>query len=174
MTTPGWPSERQRDGGIDPIPLPSGVAGQLRLCGKHAIGARRFADPAMPWSTVVCLCERHELTDRYPDYVAWLDRSGDHAIWWPIADLHAPDAGVMIPFAVSLARRLRAGQRLLVHCGAGMGRAGTVAVCVLVGLGVTADDAQRILDRARPGAGPEAGPQRRLVDAMARSAAKMS
>ena len=36
----GWLSRRQRDGGIDEIPLPAGVAGELWLCGKHAIAPK--------------------------------------------------------------------------------------------------------------------------------------
>src|SRR5680860_1374714 len=85
----GWMTERQRDGAIDRIPLPPGVAGELRLCGKHAIGAGRFDQPDMPWTTVVCLCQRHELATRYPAYVDWLDTNPDHSIWWPIHDLGA-------------------------------------------------------------------------------------
>jgi protein-tyrosine phosphatase len=162
-----WLTERQRDGGIDEIPLAPGVPGALRLCGKHAIGPARFADPDVPWSIVVCLCERHELVDRYPDYVSWLDRPGDHAIWWPVPDLHAPPADEMVAFCEMLAERLRLGRSLLVHCAAGIGRSGTTAVCILLRLGVSLDDAQRIVGAARPGAGPEVGPQRDLVHAVA-------
>ncbi len=174
MTAANWLTDRQRDGGIDEIRLPVDVAGELRLCGKHAIGAGRFADPTMPWSTVVCLCERNELDDRYPDYVRWLDRPGDHAIWWPIPDLHAPTAAAMATFADQLGARLRSGEQLLLHCGAGIGRAGTTAVCILTRLGVGADEAERIVHAGRPGAGPEAGPQRELVLAIATTTARMS
>lgn len=159
-------SERQRHGGVDEIPLPDGVAGRLWLCGKRAIADGQFADTDTPWSTVVCLCQRHELVDRYPDYVAWMGEPGDHSIWWPIPDLGAMTLSATVTFVDGLAGRLRAGERLLVHCAAGIGRAGTTAVCVLIRLGVTADEARRVVAEARPGAGPEAGSQLALVHAM--------
>ncbi len=165
----GWMSERQRDGGIDRIPLPSDVAGELRLCGKHAIGAGRFDRADMPWTTVVCLCQRHELATRYPAYVDWLDTEAHRSIWWPIHDLGAEPVDAMLPFVDDLVDRLRNGDRLLVHCAAGLGRAGTTAVCILVRLGVPLSDAARIVADARPMAGPEAGSQRALVDAVARA-----
>ena len=165
----GWLSERQRDGGIDRIPLPPDVAGELRLCGKRAIGAGRFDDCDMPWTTVVCLCRRHELADRYPAYVEWLDSNPDRSIWWPIHDLGAEPVGAMLPFVDELVDRLRRGERLLVHCAAGLGRAGTTAVCILLRLGVPLDEAAGIVAAARPMAGPEAGSQRELVRAVARA-----
>ena len=165
----GWLTDRQRDGGIDRVPLPSGVPGELRLCGKHAIGAGRFDEPGMPWTTIVCLCRRHELADRYPAYVDWLDTHPDRSIWWPIHDLGAESVDVTLPFVDGLADRLRSGERLLVHCAAGLGRAGTTAVCILVRLGVPVDEAAGIVAAARPMAGPEAGSQRELVRAVARA-----
>jgi protein-tyrosine phosphatase len=162
-----WLSERQRDGGLDRVPLPPDVTGELRLCGQHAIGAGRFEDPDMPWSTVVCLCQRHELDSRYPAYVGWLDANPERAIWWPIHDLGAEPVEATVPFVDDLVARLREGERLLVHCAAGIGRAGTTAVCILVRLGVPLHDAIRTVADARPMAGPEAGSQRALVQAVA-------
>jgi protein-tyrosine phosphatase len=56
---------------------------------------------------------------------------------------------------------------VIVHCGAGIGRAGTTAILVLMALGLSASDAAAAVAAARPMAGPEAGPQRDLVDAYA-------
>lgn len=158
----GWLSPRQRDGGIDQIPLPPGVPGELWLCGKHAIAAQF----AYGWTTVVCLTERHELAERYPEYVAWLDRGGDESFWWPIPDMHAPALEVMLPFVDDLADRLRRGDSLLVHCGAGIGRAGTTAVCVLIRLGKSIEAAEQAVSESRPMAGPEVGAQHELVRAL--------
>jgi hypothetical protein len=168
----GWLSPRQRDGGIDQIPLPAGVTGQLWLCGKHAIapltGVMSGATPdSTPrWDTIVCLTERHELAERYPDYVRWLDQAGEGALWWPIPDMHAPSPDTMLPFVDDLVARLRRGDDLLVHCGAGIGRAGTTAVCVLIQLGLDVSAAEQVVADSRPMAGPEVAAQRDLVRAL--------
>lgn len=167
MMSTEWLSERQRHGGIDEVPLPDGVDGRLWLCGKRAIADGQFADADAPWSTVVCLCQRHELHGRYPDYVAWMEEPGDHSVWWPVPDLGAKPLEATVPFIDGLAARLRAGEHLLVHCAAGIGRAGTTAVCVLIRLGVGVDTARQVVAEARPGAGPEAGSQLALVRAVA-------
>ena len=109
----------------------------------------------------------HEIADRYPDYVVWLEAAGDRAIWWPIPDLHAPILAAMIPFADRLAGLLRAGDDVVLHCGAGIGRAGTTAACTLIRLGLSEHDALAAVTAARPMAGPEVGPQRDLVAAIA-------
>ncbi|HEY5664040.1 MAG TPA: hypothetical protein VIS05_08395 [Ilumatobacter sp.] len=163
----GWLSPRQRDGGIDRVPLPAATPGELWLCGKHAIAPLAATPDAIGWTTVVCLVERHELTPRYPHYVAWLDAGGDRVLWWPIPDLHAPALPAMAAFVEDLVGRLRAGASLLVHCGAGIGRAGTTAVCVLVRLGLGLADAEHTVGAARPMAGPEVGAQRELCRAFA-------
>jgi len=165
-----WLSRRQQDGSIDRIPLPDGVPGTLWLCGKHAIGRdqRKVIDEVGGAATVVCLVERHEVADRYPDYVEWLDRpDATDAVWFPIPDLHAPEPARAAALVDELVRRVGAGETLIVHCGAGMGRAGTIAVCVLNRLGVAVDDALATISTARPGAGPEVGAQRSLVEQLA-------
>lgn len=165
-----WLSRRQRDGSVDRVPLPEGVHGALWLCGKHAIGPdqQKLIDEVGGTATVVCLVERHELEDRYPAYVAWLQRPGaGDAVWFPVPDLHAPELARVAPLVDELVRRLRQGETLVVHCGAGIGRAGTVAVCILSRLGVALDDALATVAEARPGAGPEVGAQLGLVEQFA-------
>ena len=165
-----WLSRRQRDGGVDRVPLPDGVPGALWLCGKHAIGPdheRAIAETGAD-ATVVCLVERHELLGRYDTYVAWLDSERDgRALWHPIPDLHAPSFEATVALVDDLVGRLQAGASLLVHCAAGIGRTGTIATCVLVALGASADEATRTIAEARPGAGPEVGSQRDLVERFA-------
>lgn len=163
------PSKWNLDGGLDEVPLPH-VAGALWLCGKHRIGpdvedvlAHTAAD------LVVCLTEVHELTDRYPGYVAWLrSEAGARAIWHPVPDLSAPPLEELLPFLEELVGRLRSGEVLVVHCAAGIGRAGTVAVALLLLLGTDLDAALAHVAASRPLAGPETGSQTGLVEALAR------
>ena len=165
-----WPRGRARDGGIDEIPLPvTAGTGRLWLCGKHVVGP----DPEgvldrFGATTIVCLNERFELDDRYPGYVDWLSANrGTRAVWFPIPDLHAPPIGAVLPLLDDLRDRLERGELVVMHCGAGIGRAGTMATCLLITLGTDADDALAIVAASRPMAGPEVGSQRALVTELA-------
>ena len=145
------------------------MPGRLWLCGKHAIGP----DPEallgrVGASSVVCLTEIGELVDRYPEYVAWLNAAhADRAVWFPIPDLHAPQADDAIALVVDVAARLERGDQVVIHCAAGFGRSGTLAVCVLIALGLDAAAALQLVAASRPMAGPEVGAQRDLVEAFA-------
>ena len=164
----GWLDERQRNGGIDEVPLPAGTRGRLWLCGKHLIGPDVGAVvDRVGADAVVCLVPRHELDGRYHEYVAWL-QADDRAIWFPIADLHAPGADVMQPLLDDLHARLACGETLVVHCGAGIGRAGTVAAALLIGLGASVDDALATVRASRPMAGPQDASQLALLHELAR------
>ena len=163
-----WLGGRGRDGGIDRIPLPV-PTGALSLCGKHAIAPdHEVAMGRCGASTVVCLVQRHEIVDRYPAYVTWLEaHEGTRALWHPVPDLHAPTLAEAVVLVDRLVERVRAGEHLLVHCAAGIGRAGTVAACLLVALGMSVDDSLAHVAAHRPMAGPEAGVQRQLVEDLA-------
>jgi len=160
-----WRAERSRNGGADPVPLPDGVAGGLWLCGKHFIGPdAEEAFRKTGATTAVCLSESAELADRYPGYVEWLhDNQPARAVWFPVPDLHAPSHDAAAAFLDGLVARVRRGEVLLVHCGAGIGRAGTMAAALLVRLGATVDDAIATVAASRPMAGPEAGAQKEFL-----------
>lgn len=167
-TVPGmsWRSERSRHGGVDRVEVP-GLAGHLWLCGKHFIGPDHAAAiEAVGADVVVCLNERHELADRYPDYVEWLRSGHETARWHPVPDLSAPPVDDAVALIDELVGELVAGRTVLVHCGAGMGRAGTVAAAVLVRRGLRPDEAVERVAASRPLAGPEAGAQEALLAAL--------
>ena len=69
---------------------------------------------------LVCLCERHELEERYPGYVSWLAANDGHiAIWYSIPDLHAPSVAEVFPLLGRLRQLVHAGHDVLMHCGTG-------------------------------------------------------
>lgn len=159
------------DGGIHQVPLPTG-GGRLFLCGKHHVAPDpETAIRAVGADLVVCLVERSELADRYDHYVSWLGASeGTASQWWPIPDLSYPsDDEATLARLRTLAERLQRGDTIVVHCGAGVGRAGTTAVGILVLLGMGCDAALSHVRAHRPHAGPEAGPQREFVERLCAS-----
>jgi hypothetical protein len=163
----GWPPERSRHGGVDRIPVPRG-AGQLWLCGKHVEAALARVDADI----VVCLIEEHELAGRYDDYLRWLgDNVPDRAVWFPIPDLHAPEVDAAGPLLTDMVARLSRGDTMLMHCGAGIGRAGTMAAAVLITMGVAPKEAIATVAAHRPMAGPESGVQSDFLHALAPSTA---
>lgn len=171
--TSGWLTGRSTDGGIDEIPLPAAVPGKLWLCGKHLVGpGPEAALERVGASTIVCLVERREIVDRYPDYAAWLDAQPlTRAVEFPIPDLHmpSPNAPVTEAFIADLLDRLERGDGLIIHCAAGIGRSGTTAVALLIRLGMSLDIALAHVRRHRPMGGPEVGAQLDFVTEVARS-----
>lgn len=153
-----WLTERQRDGGIDEVPV-DGVTGSMWLCGKHRIGP----DPegviaSVDASLVVCLTEAHELENRYPSYVDWL-RNDPRARWFPIPDLSVPNSDEWTAFISGLLIELQSGSNIIVHCAAGIGRAGTTACSVLLAAGMSLEAAERRVAESRMGAGPQSRDQ---------------
>jgi protein-tyrosine phosphatase len=170
-TSANWAEDRSRHGGVDEIPLPRDLTGKLFLCGKHFIGPEpQAAIGHVGATTVVCLNSAAEL-DRYPTYVAWLrDQSPERLVWWPIPDLGAPTHRAAAELLEELRCRLAGGERILLHCGAGIGRAGTIAAGLLVAMGMDLNEAVEHVRAHRPMAGPEAGAQTELLLWLAGSA----
>lgn len=157
---------------IDRIPIPS-TDGTLWLCGRNDIAP----DPdavliTTESSTVVCLTQESELATRYPAYVEWLRANGDDggkALWFPIANFNAESADATMPFLAMVKERLEAGEGVVMHCALGQGRAGTMAVCLLMMLGATQYEALETVAANRVFAGPADSAQWTLVEDVARA-----
>jgi protein-tyrosine phosphatase len=154
---------------IDRIPLPS-TDGALWLCGRDDIAldpeaAMAYADGA---TTVVCLLPIQEIETRYPTYVEWLRANkASRALWFPIRNFRAESADATMPFLRMIVERLEAGEGVVMHCAFGQGRAGTLAVCLLMMLGASPDEALGTVAANRIAAGPASSSQWALVEDVA-------
>ncbi len=82
------------------------------------------------------------------------------------------DKTAFVSFVHSIVHRLRLGERVLIHCCAGIGRTGTFAVCLLRALGSSSEEAEVIVESA--GAGPETPTQRQFVSEIGRLVAEQA
>jgi protein-tyrosine phosphatase len=82
----------------------------------------------------------------------------------PIPDHHIPpDTHAFSAFVTGLARRLRAGERIGVHCWGSIGRATVTAACTLVHLGWKPDTALAAVEAARGCPVPDTHEQERWI-----------
>lgn len=145
---------------IDRIPLPID-SGRLWLCARRDVAGD--PDAALAWAeahAIVCLLPADELVMQTPDYLDWLRRHrGSKALWFPMSNYGAPSASLALPFLRIIEARLRAGDGVVMHCAAGQGRAGTMAVAVLMLLGVGREQAVVTVRSSRSFAGPGSSSQ---------------
>ena len=156
------------NGGIHQIPL-DGTVGKLYLCGKHFIGPNVHAvREEFNIHTVVCLVERHELEGRYDDYLEWhQSNAGNGALWFPLPDLSYPQFDTCIDFVNEVTGLVRDRGNIVVHCAAGIGRAGTTAAAICMMLGMDIAESLTHVRAHRPMAGPEAGSQILFIEDLA-------
>ncbi len=113
---------------------------------------------------VVCLAECEEIRRKSPAYAELRAKKG---LPCDIRDLPIPDFGVPADrdafrrLALEIARLVRDGRRLLIHCAGGVGRTGTFANCVLLAMHHDPEEARRRVEEA--GSRPETEEQRELV-----------
>ncbi len=123
---------------------------------------------------VVSLLESHEIREMELEAEGRsCGEQGIEFLRFPIPDRGTPaSARDAAAFIADLHARLLAGQTLLVHCRAGIGRTGLVAACLLSDLGVAVADLFHVLSRARGMAMPDTNAQVQWVEA--RCAAKVA
>ena len=117
-------------------------------------------------SVVLCLNEEAELVHRYDGYVAWLKANAatGKAYWHPIHDMHAPSLDALGALVARLRARLDTGEGIVVHCGAGIGRAGTIAAAILISHGMGVDEALTHLRASRLSAGPQTSAEQLILE----------
>lgn len=153
---------------LRPVRLPHGIAGELWL-GPMPGRIRPFGDDmddlrAQKITRIVSLTPLAEIEEKAPFYATALGGEMDIAITrFPIADFGIPtDEASLFALADEAARHLSGGGRVFVHCAAGIGRTGTVAICILRALGLKTVEATALV--ASAGSGPETEAQKALVD----------
>jgi len=115
-------------------------------------------------SLIVCLTPLDEIREKSPQYYNAVTRG---AVSCGVEECPVPDGGTpgdehrFLAAVENVADRLRAGERILVHCGAGIGRTGMFATCTLVAVGVLPEAAERAVRAA--GSHPEAPEQYAFV-----------
>jgi protein-tyrosine phosphatase len=150
------------------VVLPKGVRGKLLL---HSMPGRwetlrsAWAEANREHVTVIArLTGLAEVRSASPEYAEAL---ANGQVPFEVLPCEMPDFGVpddrgtYWAVARDVARRLQAGEAVLVHCGAGIGRTGTFAASVLVALGEPVRSAEKTV--ARAGSGAETDDQRELV-----------
>ena len=88
---------------------------------------------------------------------------GIEFVRFPIADFGLPDRETFRREVAHQCDALRRGQSIAIHCRAGIGRTGMIASCILIGLGVSAEDAIAQVSHARGAIVPDTQVQRQFI-----------
>jgi protein-tyrosine phosphatase len=149
-----------------PISLPA--MGSMFL---HSMPGR-YEELAQAWeelrqrqiAAIACLAPLNEIKRKSPNYWNALNKNEVPCsiLRFGISDYGVPDdEKAFAKFVFDCATRLKAGSNLLIHCGAGIGRTGVLAECILLALGIDANPARLAVKSA--GAGAETEEQRKFI-----------
>lgn len=154
------------------LPLPEDAAGRVYL---HSMPGRyeplqSVGDEirALGITRVISLAPLEEIREKSPQYATLIETGGTD--WqqdiFPVEDFGVPtDEDAYLAFFQRVSREVRAGERLLLHCAAGIGRTGMGAMTLLMCLGMDRESAIRVVRGA--GSGPEDARQFALLERLA-------
>ena len=107
------------------------------------------------------------LTDEPPPR-RWINEAGLFSVHVPVIDMTAPTAEQIDQCLSAIQRAHEKGLGVGIHCGAGLGRTGTLLACYFVSKGMTAKNAVARVRRLRPGS-IETAEQERAVEEFERA-----
>jgi len=161
------------------LELPERVSGYLYL---HSMPGRyeSFQDARdeiarCKIERVIRLASLEEVRSKSQDYalaieagqLPWLEEV------FPVPDFDAPkgeDLPRFLELARNVANHLINGKNILIHCGAGIGRTGTLAICILIVLGMRTEKAKSVVKDAE--SEPEMESQKKAITWVAQHAMK--
>ena len=151
---PGLPTAPAALIGMTHCPGRNGPDGRGRVW-QRDVAQDVAAIQAAGFSAVLTLVDDAELAALGADDLhARLRHAGIDVLQFPIPDFGVPDARAQPAWRVVQADvlgRLQAGQSVLVHCAAGLGRTGTLVAVLLKALGDSPEAAIARVRQARPG-----------------------
>jgi protein-tyrosine phosphatase len=117
---------------------------------------------------VVSLTSLDEIREKAPEFANAIEKDSlqFERIEFPIIDFGVPkNTEAFLKLAKYLAEQLESGKKILIHCGAGIGRTGILAASILINMDINLQKTLEMIEKA--GSKPETKEQLKLVERIA-------